>query len=100
MIDLSPEQLAEVVSILVKFVPECEIKAFGSRVTGGALQYSDLDLAICSDQKINQIRIWQLEEAFSDSDLPFTVDVLDWHDISDQFRGKIDEHCEIIKLST
>jgi hypothetical protein len=27
--------------------------------------------------------------AFSDSDLPFNVDVVDWHSISEAFRDKI-----------
>jgi len=85
-------------SILKKNVPDCEVRAFGSRITGNAAKYSDLDLALCSDYVIEMSLIWNLEEAFSDSDLPFRVDVLDWQNISDQFREKINEGYEVIKL--
>jgi len=98
MIDLSPEHLAEVKSILKKNVPDCEVRAFGSRITANAAKYSDLDLAICSDQIIDRSLIWKLEEAFSDSNLPFRVDVLDWQNISDQFRDKINEGYETIEI--
>ena len=99
MIDLSPQHLAELVSILRIYVPNCEIRAFGSRVNRKAVRYSDLDLAIYSDHAIDQNTIWQLEEAFSDSDLPFMVDVLDWHCLSDQFKEIINQNYDVISLS-
>ncbi len=98
MIDLSPEHLAEVKLILRTNVPGCQIRVFGSRITANAAKYSDLDLVICSDRIIEKSLIWKLEEAFSDSDLPFRVDVLDWQDISEQFRRKINEDYEIMEI--
>lgn len=44
MIDVSPDHLAEVQAILREHVPECEVRAFGSRVQETAKPYSDLDL--------------------------------------------------------
>ena len=46
MIDLAPESLAIVRCLLAAQLPECEVRAFGSRVTGNAKPYSDLDLVL------------------------------------------------------
>ena len=46
MIDLAPDQLAIVRRLLAAHVPECEARAFGSRVTGNAKPYSDMDLSL------------------------------------------------------
>jgi len=96
MIDLTPAQLKLVQKILSEHVPECEVRAFGSRVTHSAKSYSDLDLAIKGDQPIEQRRMNRLIEAFQESDLPFRVDVLDWNEISESFRNVIEEGYETI----
>ena len=90
MIDLEPEQLEIVRSILERHVPECEVRAYGSRVRGKAKKYSDLDLAIVGKEKIDRERMTSLEEAFAESDLPIRVDVLDWWRISNAFREVIE----------
>jgi type I restriction enzyme S subunit len=59
---------------------------FGSRATGRARRYSDLDLAIDAGRPLTLDEIAGLAEAFSDSDLPYKVDVVDWHSIEDRWR--------------
>lgn len=77
-IDITPEERAIVLRILNEIVPDREVRAFGSRVTGKAKPFSDLDLAIMGDKPLSlEIRA-RLEEAFSESELPWKVDVLDW----------------------
>jgi len=80
-------------------MPKVEIRAFGSRVTGNARGYSDLDLVIVSQEKINRKSLYRLEEAFEESDLPFRVDVLDWRRISESFRKVIEQAYEVIQSS-
>ena len=41
----------------------------------------------------------RLKEAFEESDLPFRVDVLDWHAISSAFRGVIEKKYEVVQKS-
>ena len=67
--------------------------AFGSRVTGGARQYSDLDLAVIGDEPLGLIPLGLLREAVEESDLPIRVDVIDWHDTSDSFKNAIEPSC-------
>lgn len=66
--------------------------AFGSRVQGANQEYSDLDILIKSPRPLTFQQISKLEEAFSSSDLPFKVDLVDWHTISNDFRDKILSH--------
>ena len=71
-------------------MPECEVRAFGSRATWTAKDYSDFDLAIVGEGPLEWRTLGRLKEAFEESSLPMRVDVLDWHDISDSFRKVIE----------
>ena len=88
-IDLHPDQLATVRRLLAQHLPGIEVRLFGSRVTGTARPYADLDLVIMSREKIDRSRLSRPEEAFVASDLPFRVDVLDWSRLSNSFRQVI-----------
>ena len=89
MIDLNPHHLGTVQRILAEHVPACEIRAFGSRATWTAKDYSDLDLAVVGEGPLERRTLARLKEAFEESDLPMRVDVLDWHTISMRFRAVI-----------
>jgi type I restriction enzyme S subunit len=89
-IDVRPDQWVIVRDILRRQVPGYEVCAFGSRVTGKAKRYSDLDLAIISHAALPLAVRAELENAFSESDLPWRVDVLvDWATTSATFRAII-----------
>lgn len=90
-IDITPEERAIVLRILNEIVPDREVRAFGSRVTGKAKPFSDLDLAIMGDEPLPLKTRARLEEAFSESDLPWKVDVLDWSLTEKGFQKAIKE---------
>ncbi|MCG4254107.1 nucleotidyltransferase domain-containing protein [Acetobacter senegalensis] len=85
-IDITPEERAIVLRILNEIVPDREVRAFGSRVTGKAKPFSDLDLAIMGDEPLSLETRAQLEEAFSESELPWRVDVLEWVLVDNSFH--------------
>jgi len=62
---------------------------FGSRATGRARPFSDLDLAIDAGRRLTLDELATLSEAFSESDLPYKVDVVDWQGIDERFRQMI-----------
>jgi len=68
MIDLPENILIQEKKINKQKVPDSEIWAFGSRVTGTAKKYSDLDLVVISKEKIPQKQYYQLQEMFQESD--------------------------------
>lgn len=97
MISISGEHLKIVLDILDKFVPECEVRAFGSRYKWTAKNYSDLDIVIVGKEKLDWGKVADIREAFEESDLPFRVDVLDWNGISSDFKKVIGEGYEVLK---
>ena len=90
LVDLSPVHLATVEGILAEHVPDCEVRAFGSRAKWSARDASDLDLAIVGDGPLPSRTLTMLKEAFEESRLPMSVDVIDWNAIADSFRESID----------
>jgi len=89
MLDILPEHLDIVKTILSAFVPDCEVRAFGSRCNGTARKYSDLDLCICGSEKLDWKLFADIKDALMESDLPFRVDLLDYHIVPEHFRDKI-----------
>lgn len=85
-IDLNQQNLNEIRQILQHHVPNYPVLAFGSRVNGNAKTYSDLDLAIITQQPLSLSKIAQLKEAFDESNLPIRVDVVDWGATSEAFQ--------------
>lgn len=98
MINVTNEELKIILDILKKYVLDCEVRVFGSRVNGISRNSSDLDLAIVGNNKLDFRLINDLTEAFQESDLPFRVDILDWHTISPEFQKVIEEGYEILPL--
>jgi predicted nucleotidyltransferase len=96
MIDIDEKHLVLVREILQKYAPGVPVWVFGSRVKGQAKPWSDLDLVIVDQQRIPQKSFYQIKDAFEESDLPWRVDVLDWHRISPSFRAVIQEKYEVL----
>lgn len=96
MIKATPEQLLIISGILAAHAPGVEVRAFGSRVVGTPKDYSDLDLALVGAAKLGPTVMESLREAFEESDIPFRVDLLDWHAISKEFQEVVLKKYEII----
>lgn len=90
-LQISDNEWQQVSAILQRYLPQYEICAFGSRVKGNAKPYSDLDLAIISDTPLPLALLAEVAEAFSESDLPWKVDLVDWATTSERFRQVIAE---------
>ena len=94
-LDIAPEHLAVVQAVLQKNVPLYTVWAFGSRVKGTAKPYSDLDLAVVGNTPLSWAELAGLADDFSNSDLLWKVDIVDWANTSEAFRkiifaGKIE----------
>lgn len=96
LIDIRPDHWAIVRSILQKHVPQYAVWAFGSRARWTAKEYSDLDLAIITDKPLPLSISATLDEDFSESDLPWKVDVVDWASTSDVFRKVIESNKVVV----
>ncbi|MGE4345051.1 MAG: nucleotidyltransferase family protein [Geoalkalibacter sp.] len=93
-----PAEMEMVLKILRTYVPRLDVWAFGSRVHGENLKpFSDLDLAIMAENPLDPGRMAELKEAFTESALPFKVDVLDWSTTGERFRQVIKENYVVVQ---
>lgn len=96
-LDIHPKELETVQAILAEHVSEVEVRAFGSRVRWTARKTSDLDLVIMTDNPLDVLTMADLREAFSESDLPFNVDIVDWATTQEKFRRLIETQYEVVQ---
>jgi len=99
-LDIAPDQLRIVLHILRLHVPSHTVWAFGSRATGKAKPYSDLDLAIIGEEPLSLATSAALAEAFSESGLPWRVDIVDWSTTSPSFRDIIARDRVVVQAAT
>jgi len=59
---------------------------FGSQVEKKQSAFSDIDIGIETKRKIRGSTIEEIKELFEESDIPYTVDVVDFSDVSDKFK--------------
>lgn len=89
-LDVRPDHLQIVKTILYTHVPDCEVWAFGSRTKQSARNTSDLDLCIRGEKPLGFSLLAALKDAFSESNIPYKVDVVDWAVTSESFRAIIE----------
>ena len=91
-VDIRPDHLGVVQEILRAHLPAgVEVWVFGSRANWTTTGSSDLDLAIAGPAKLDYQIIADLEIAFEESDLPYTVDMVDLNEVSEDFKRIVDQ---------
>jgi predicted nucleotidyltransferase len=76
--------------ILTTYATGYSVWAFGSRARHTHKPFSDLDIVVVGDQPLTIPTLAALNEAFTESDLPWKVDIVDAATISDTFRSHIE----------
>ena len=90
---LPSAQLEALRHILASRLPAgLKIQVFGSRATGIRLKpHSDLDLLIVGPEKLPLLLLGDLREALSESDLPFSVDIVEAQYAEPEFLASLEE---------
>lgn len=91
-LQLPAHHLHALQTLLAQHVPQAEVWAYGSRVTGGAHEGSDLDLVLRHPADLTQdVEGWvDLTEALQKSLLPILVEVHLWSRIPAAFHANIE----------
>jgi len=91
-LDLPQKYLEQVKALLCTHVPHAEVWAYGSRVTGSSHEASDLDLVLRNPQNLHEEigALHEIMEAFSESNLPIRVDIMDWARVPESFHREIE----------
>ena len=98
-IDVTAAARRTVLALLERHLPNTTVWAYGSRVKWTSRSASDLDLAAFARPE-QSARVAELREAFDESDLPFSVDLFVWDEISDSFRKRIETEHAILAEET
>ncbi len=88
-IQLEERWLKLVRDLASEHLPGCEVRVFGSRATGKARKFSDLDLLVLAPADLDRRQITRLSIALQDSDIPYLVDLVDARVIDPEFRDAI-----------
>ena len=94
LIDLEPQQLGLVKTIIRRHIPGKTVWAYGSRVTWKASDISDLDLAVFGG---SAAEIDDLKEAFEESSLLVSVGVMDWESSPEKFAESIGQRYVVVQ---
>ena len=86
-VDIRPDHLKIVQDTLREHLPvEAEVWVFGSRANWTTKDSSDLDLAVEGAARLDHKAMVRMEIAFEESELPYTVDVVDLNAVSKEFK--------------
>ncbi|AJE22828.1 nucleotidyltransferase family protein [Azotobacter chroococcum] len=96
---LEPRHLALLQGLLRRHVPGAEAWAYGSRVSGGAHETSDLDLVLLDPADPGRaVEGWTaLKEALQASSLPILVEVHPWSALPETFQREIERAYVVIQ---
>ena len=97
-IHISSAQRKTLSALFEQYLPGVLVWAFGSRVKGTFRPDSDLDLVVFS-KPAQSASVSELREALDESSLPFSVDVLVWDEIGQDFRDHILEKYAVFEYS-
>ena len=91
-IKLKEEYLNTLEALLEKYVPQAEVWAYGSRVSGEGHEARDWDMVLRNpaDIKTPIRNLVDLKEAITESNLPILVDVMDWARLPEALHREIE----------
>jgi predicted nucleotidyltransferase len=95
-IAITVEEWQIVQGIMHEHIPNREVWAFGSRVKKTHKPFSDLDLAVMGSESLSLAEMADLSYAFSHSNLPFKVDVVNWATTDSKFQSIIQNHYVVL----
>ena len=87
---LEKRHLDFILQVLQKNIPHAKFYIFGSRAKGNYKEYSDIDIAVkLGKETLSANVLGKILIEFSDSTLPYEVDVVDLNAIDDKFKNLI-----------
>lgn len=96
MIDLDEKYINFIKKTVSSVLGDYKLYIFGSRVKGRAKEYSDIDIAIDSEE-LSSANKSKLEALFENSTIPYEVDIVDLNNITETFKNIIKS--DLVKLT-
>jgi len=98
-LDLPDSWRRQIEALLAEHVPEAEVWAYGSRVTGRNHEASDLDLVLRGPnlEPVPTGQLSDLADALDESDIPIIVQFHDWPSLPPSFRPEIKRQYVVLR---
>ncbi|PKN03432.1 hypothetical protein CVU75_02220 [Candidatus Dependentiae bacterium HGW-Dependentiae-1] len=78
-----------ILNTVLRYIPQTKVYLFGSRARKDNTPESDIDIALDAGKKIDSSVLSAIKEALEESIIPFTVDVVDMHTVSEDFKKQV-----------
>ena len=94
-VHLSPKHRARIEALVREHLPDVEVWAHGSRVTGRSHDGCDLDLVLRGPGlvELDASRLADFQEALQESTIPVLVEARDWARVPGSFRAEHEHEC-------
>lgn len=79
----------QIIEIIKKHLAPVKIYLFGSRARGDYVAESDIDIALDAGAIIDLTLLEKIKDEIEDTNIPFTVDIVDLHRVSEDFKKQI-----------
>ncbi len=101
-LDLQPRHRKQIEALLREHLPGVEVWAYGSRVNGRSHGGSDLDLVLRGPdlQRLPSGKLYDLAEAFRESNIPFLIEARDWARLPESFQREIERDYVVLVRGT
>ena len=86
---LSESYKQDLLAIITKYLPVAKVYLFGSRARREQRPGSDIDIALDAGKQIDAITLMRIKNDIEESKIPVFVDVIDLHNVSDDFKNFI-----------
>ena len=95
---LRPRHRRLLEALLREHLPDVEVWAYGSRVTGRGHEGSDLDLVLRGPGlgEVPLDRLMEFEHAVRESTIPFLVEARDWRRLPERFHREIEREYVVV----
>lgn len=87
--ELDEEIKKKIIRLLCALFPNVKIYLYGSRARKTNRDRSDIDLAIDTGSKLEKIRLSEAKSILEGSFIPYKIDLVDLHGVSEEFRHVI-----------
>jgi uncharacterized protein len=100
-LSVKPKHLTTLNQLLLTYVPQAQVWAFGSRSRGEGHECSDLDLVLRNPTHLTTPLegFSDLKEALEASNLPFFVDMHDWARLPNSFHQQIADNYVVLRTA-
>ena len=79
----------KIIRVISALIPDARIYLFGSRARGTNAEYADIDLALDAGKQLPIRDVDEVKSMFRESNIMYTIDVVDIYQVSDLMREQI-----------